>query len=191
MIKYSVIKYKFLRILVILVSSVYVRQKYEGLENIPKKGSCVLAGNHIHLCDPAIVMCATRRQIHFLAKSSLFKLPQSLLFNHIGQIVTNRDGKDVGGYNTAVDYLKKGEIVGVYPEGTRERGRGLLPFKMGAVRMAIDADSMIVPFVSIGEYRPFRKGLIVRFGKPYKPNKDPKKANEELRNIISKMLENK
>ena len=82
-----------------------------------------------------------------------------------------------------------GEIIGIYPEGTRERGRGLLPFKKGAVRMSLETQTPIIPFAMIGMYKPFRKGLIIRFGKPYYAKKNIDKANDELRNIIKRLLE--
>ena len=64
-----------------------------------------------------------------------------------------------------------------------------MPFKMGAVRMAQETNSPIIPFATIGRYRPFRKGIIIRFGKPYKVKKDLEKSNEELREIIRRLLE--
>ena len=182
-------KYGFLRWSIKVVSSFYARQSYEGLENIPKDGAFILAGNHVHLYDPAMLMCVTKRRIHFLAKASLFKFPKTILFNNMGLIPVKRDGKDGNAYEGAVKYLKEGEIVGIYPEGTRERGRGLLPFKTGAVRMSYEANVPIIPFVTIGRFRPFRKGVVIRFGKPYKAKKDVEKSNNELREIIKKMLD--
>ena len=55
--------------------------------------------------------------------------------------------------------------------------------------MSYDADAVIIPFATIGEYKPFKKGLIVRFGKPYKASDDVQKSNEELREIIRNLLE--
>ena len=107
----------------------------------------------------------------------------------MGIIPVYRDGKDRNAYEKAIEYLNNGEIIGIYPEGTRERGRGLLPFKTGAVRMAYETNSPIIPFATIGEYRPFRKGLVIKFGKPYKPKKNIEKSNEELREIIRRLLE--
>ena len=183
------LKYKFIMVVVRIFNKIYVRPTYEGLENIPESGSFVVAGNHIHLYDPITIKSIIKRDVHFLGKASLFKFPQSLIFNNTGTIKVNRDGNDREAYDSAIDYLKKGEIIGIYPEGTRERGRGLLPFKTGAVRMSLDADTVIIPFATIGEYRPFKKGLIVRFGKPYKASEDIQKSNEELRNIIKELLE--
>ena len=182
-------KYSFLLPIVKLGNKILIRPTYEGLENIPKSGAFIFAGNHIHLLDPAPIMSTSKRHIHFLAKASLFKFPKSLIFKNMGLIKVNRDGHDTKAYETAIDYLKKGEIIGIYPEGTRERGRGLLPFKNGAVRMALETNTLIIPFAIIGQYKPFRKGLIVRFGKPYKVKKDIQKSNIELREIIRILLE--
>ena len=181
-------KYKFLHKLLDIISKIYIRQRYEGLENIPKDGPFILAGNHIHLYDPVVIMCSIKKDIHFLAKSSLFKFPQGIIFNGMGLIKVYRDGKDRNAYEDAIKYLKDGKIIGIYPEGTRERGRGLLPFKTGAVRMSLEANCNIIPFVITGRYRAFRKGVVVKFGKPYKATKDIEKSNDELRNIIKKML---
>lgn len=183
------IKYKILRNIVKFLTIIYIRPTYEGLENIPKEGAFILAGNHIHLVDPAPLMSITKRPIHFLAKASLFKFPQSLIFKNMGLIKVNRDGKDKVAYEGAVEYLEKGEIIGIYPEGTRERERGLLPFKTGAVRMALETTTIIIPFAAIGKYKPFRKGIIIRFGKPFKPTNDIEKSNEKLREIVKNLLE--
>ena len=182
-------KYHFLQKIVKLAVKIYARPTYEGLENIPKSGPFILAGNHVHLVDPAVTMCVTDKQIHFLSKVSLFKFPQSLIFNHMGLIKVNRDGNDTAAYEEAVNYLKEGEIVGIYPEGTRERGRGLLPFKTGTVRMSLETNTPIIPFATIGQYKPFKKGVIVRFGKPYQAKDNIQESNDELREIIKNLLE--
>ncbi len=183
------IKYKILQKMIKGATKIYIRPKYEGLENIPAEGPYIFAGNHVHLLDPGPLISLTKRNIHFLAKSSLFKFPQSLLFKNMGLIPVNRDSKDRAAYDKAIEYLKNGEIIGIFPEGTRERGRGLLPFKTGAVRMAYETNTPIIPFALIGKYRPFRKSLTVRFGTPYKAKEDIYKSNDELREIIRKLLE--
>ena len=182
-------KYKILLPIVKVITRIYVRPKYEGLENIPKDGAFIFAGNHIHLLDPGPLMNVTNREIHFLAKTSIFKFPQGLIFNHMGLIPVNRNGNDHDALGAAIDYLNNGEIVGIYPEGTRERGRGILPFKMGAVKMAQETNTVIIPFAATGRYNFFHPTLVLKFGKPYKVKKNLEKSNEELRNIIKKMVE--
>lgn len=183
------IKYKILYSIVKFLNKVYIRTTYEGLDNIPNSGAYILAGNHIHLFDPAPIMSITNKPIHFLAKASLFKFPQSLIFNHMGLIPVNRNGKDKDAYNDAIEYLRNGKIIGIYPEGTRERGRGLLSFKTGAVRMSYETNTPIIPFAIVGRYKPFKKGVIVRIGKPYIAKEDINKSNDELREIIRRLLE--
>ena len=182
------IKYKILHRIVRFLNKIYVRPTYEGLENIPKSGGYILAGNHRHLLDPGPIMSITNNNIHFLAKASLFKFPKSLIFGNMGLIPVNRNGKDREAYDKALEYLNKGEIIAIYPEGTRERGRGLLPFKKGAVRMSYETKAPIIPFATVGKYRPFRKGLIVRFDKPYMAKKDIDKSNDELRERVRRLL---
>lgn len=182
------IKYKIISIVAKIVTKAYIRVKYIGLENIPNNGSFILAGNHIHLLDPLPIMSIINRQVHFLAKKSIFNFPQSLIFNNIGLIKVNRDGNDKEAFNKAVEYLNNNEIIGIYPEGTRERGRGLLNFKTGAVRMAKKTNSVIIPFAIVGEYKAFRKGLVIKFAKPYKVKKDIETSNEELKEIIRRLL---
>jgi 1-acyl-sn-glycerol-3-phosphate acyltransferase len=181
-------KYKVLRPIVKFINKIYTRPTFIGLDNIPKDGPYILAGNHIHLLDPAQLMSITKRPIHFLAKSTLFKFPKSLIFKNMGLIPVDRDGHDKEAYDKAVDYLKKGEIVAIYPEGTRERGRGLLPFKKGAVRMSYETNAKIIPFSITGRYRPFRKGPVIKFGKPYQSTKDIEASNDRLRNIVKDLL---
>lgn len=181
-------KYKVLLPIIRFLNRILVRPTYEGLENIPEDGAYILAGNHIHLLDPGPIMSITKRHIHFLAKSSLFKFPKSLIFKHMELIPVERDGHDKAAYDKAIKYLNDGQIVAIFPEGTRERGRGLLPFKKGAVRMSFDTNTSIIPFAIIGRYKPFRKGIVIRFGKPYKATKDIDKSNKELEERIKKLL---
>ncbi len=182
-------KYSFLQKLVKIATKIYIHPKYEGLENIPKDGAFIFAGTHIYFVDPGPIMSVTDRCVHFLAKASLFKFPQSLIFNNLGLIRVYRNGKDTDAYKDAIEYLKKGEIIGIYPEGTRERGRGLLPFKNGVIRMSLEANVPIIPFATVGELKPFRKGPTIRFGKPYKAKKDIQASNEELRAIIQELMD--
>ena len=181
-------KYSFLQKLVKIATKIYIRPVYEGLENIPKEGAFIFAGTHIYFVDPGPIMSVTNRNVHFLAKASLFKFPQSLIFNNLGLIKVYRNGKDSDAYKDAIEYLKKGEIIGIYPEGTRERGRGLLPFKNGVIRMSLKADAPIIPFATVGKLKPFRKGVIIRFGKPYKATDNIEESKEELRSIIQELM---
>ena len=91
-------------------------------------------------------------------------------------------------------YLEKDKVIGIFPEGTFNRGEGvILPFKIGAVKMASETGAPIVPLVITGKYKLFSKDLTFEFLKPIKvPKKeDLTKENEKLMNIISKKIEEK
>ena len=182
--------YIVLRPIVSFLAKILLTPKYEGLENIPKKGRVVLAGNHTHNFDCIILASSTKRPIHFLAKSELFVGIKKILFSNLGLIPVNRQVKDSNVLKTANNYLNNEKVIGIFPEGTTEKGRGLLPFKIGAVKMAKDTNSMIVPFVITGKYTLFSRNLKIKFLKPYKiKNNDLDKENEILRSKIKKELE--
>ena len=141
---------------------------------IPKKGRVVIAGNHISKQDPFIMAAATKRCIRGVAKSELFKGPGKYLFKGLGAIPVNRKIKDESVIPACVELLKNESLVGIMPEGTINRTEEvLMPFKTGAVRMAIESNSPIIPFAIIGEttsnYGAFKKGVKMIFGELYYP----------------------
>ena len=129
--------------------------KVVGLENIPKSGRVVLAGNHTRFLDPVMLVGIVKRPIHFLAKKELFDGCLSFLVKGMGCVPVNRKIHDKSALNSAIDYLNKDLCVGIFPEGTinKTTDKVILPFKIGAVKMAHDTNSKIVPFIITGKYR--------------------------------------
>ena len=182
--------YKILRPVIKLITNVFLTPKYIGLENIPKDGSIILAGTHTNILDCFLLISSTKRSVHFLAKDELWKGPKKILFSNMGLIPVNRRQKDHNALELAENYLNTGNIIGIFPEGTTQKKRGLLPFKIGAVKMASDTNTKIVPFVIKGKYRIFSRSLKIIYGKPISvTNKDLAKENEKFRNKIINMLE--
>ena len=181
--------YRFFRPIIKFLVFVFIRPKFVGLENIKKDESIVLAGNHTNILDCFLLISATKRSVHFLAKNELWKGPKKIIFANMGLIPVNRKTKNHKSLEKAEDYLNKGAVIGIFPEGTTEKGRGLLPFKIGAVKMAKDTNTKIIPFVITGKYRLFSKNLKIRFDKEFiVKDKDLDKENKRLRNRIRKML---
>ena len=150
----------------------------------------VLAGTHTSIFDCLMLIASTKRPVHFLAKKELFTGVKALLFKNMGLIPVDRSKKDRSSIDSALEYLKKGDIICIFPEGTTQKGRGLLPFKIGAVKIAHDSGAPILPFIIKGKYRPFSKDLKLEFGEVIKVNSDElDKENEKLRNIIIDLLE--
>ena len=87
--------------------------------------------------------------------------------------------------------LEEEKVIGIFPEGTfKEEIDGLLPFKIGAVKMAHDAKSVIVPMAIVGKFRPFRKGLTLVYGKPYKiKSNDLDMENDKLKRKIQELID--
>lgn len=181
--------YSFLRPILTIFTKVCYKPRYIGLENLKKEGKVIYAGNHTHILDCLLLISATKRNIHFLAKKELWHGIKKIIFAHMGLIPVNRKARDHEAIIMAEKYLNNDQVIGIFPEGTTEKGRGLLPFKKGAVKMAYDTKSEIVPFAIIGKYRLFRKEIIIIFGKPYQvKNKDLDKENELLEERIKKLI---
>lgn len=186
--------YRILRPLFTFLMKVLFRPKYIGLENIPAKGKVVLAGNHTGYLDCGYLISSTKRTVHFLAKKQLLDGWKKVFFGNMGIIPVDRSIHDKGALSAAIDALNNDEVIGIFPEGTINRTDDIImPFKIGAVKMAYETDAQIVPFVITGKYKPFSKnGLTIEFFKPIKAtHKDLAIDNQKLMDIVSKSLEEK
>ena len=182
--------YKIVRPIIYIFIKLY-RPAYIGLDNIPKDGAFILAGNHTSKLDPILVASSTKRCVHFLAKDSLYKGIKKPLFKNMGIIPVNRKIHDKDSLLTAKKFLEKNMTIGIFPEGTINRTDDtIMPFKIGAVKMSHDTDSMIVPFVIKGKYKPFFNNLRIIYFKPiYAKDDILDNENEKLMKIIKKNLE--
>ena len=186
--------YKIVRPIALVLIKILFHPKVKGLENIPKTGRIVLAGNHTRFLDPVMLVGVVKRPIHFLAKKELFDGALSFLVKGMGCVPVNRKIHDKNALVSAIDYLNKDLCVGIFPEGTvnRTTDKVILPFKIGAVKMASETNSKIVPFVITGKYRIIGKRVTLEFLKPISVSKDLDKSNDKLMNIIeSKLKENR
>ena len=186
--------YRFLYPGVMTLFKIIFRPTYYGKEHIPKEGHFVFAGNHIKFLDCLTVIGSTKRCVHFLAKAELFKYRiTNWFFNTAGIIPVHRERKDKAALDDAIKYLENGCVVGLFPEGkvnkTEER---LLPFKFGAVKMASETNSIVVPFSINGRYRPFRRSIDITFHKPtYIDPQSLAEENQRLYDIIYSGLREK
>lgn len=183
--------YKILRPLIKVYVKICYKPSYKGLENIPKKGRIVLAGNHTSIMDCILLISSTKRTIHFLAKDSLVKGFKKIIFKNMGIIPVNRNIHDKNALKSAINILKKDEVIGIFPEGTINKTNDtIMNFKIGAVKMAYESDSYIIPFTIKGKYKLFKKGITIEFMKKIKPiNSDLSIDNKKLMKIISNNLE--
>ena len=162
--------YKLFSPIVSLLFYIVFLPEIKGREHIPKEKGAVLAGNHKSNLDCFMVILSTRRCVHFLAKAELFKLSFfNWFFRNSGLIPVYRNGKDRKALETAIQRLRSGELVGVFPEGRLNKAfkNDVLPFKIGAVKMASETGCPIVPFTIKGKYIPFAHSIEIVFGAPY------------------------
>lgn len=182
--------YYLIKPILLVVAKIIFNPKIIGRENIPKKDGCVIACNHIHAFDPAILIYSTKRIVHFIAKKELFEGKMKAFYLSWGAIPVDRDKKNPLALAVAEEYLKNKSVIGIFPEGTRNKEKGLLPFKFGAVKMAKSSGVKIVPCVITGKYKAFKSNLKVVFGEAIDiSGMDLEKANELLRNKMLEMLE--
>ena len=180
--------YRFLRPFLTFLIRLIIRPKILGLQNIPKKGNMVLAGNHISILDPVLLLSTNKRTIHFLAKKELIEGPFKFIFKNMGIIPVNRQSHDKNALETAIKYLDNGQIIGIFPEGTTRKKGKILPYKKGAVKMAYQTNSVIVPFAIIGSYNPFKKTILI-FDKPYIPKENAEEETKILKDKVDKLIQ--
>ena len=169
------------------------RPRIKGIENIPKNENYILAGNHTKWLDPVMLVAIVKDEIHFLAKDSLFKGITKPIVKGMGAIPVNRKIHDHQALENAIDALRKGAVIGIFPEGTinREKKEPTLPFKIGAVTMANTTNTKIIPFVITGKYKVFSSTITIEFLKPRTISNNLDLENEKLRDEINKKLEEK
>lgn len=179
--------YKFIRFVGRPIVKLLYRAQYIGRDNIPQKGSVILAGNHTNNRDALLMIAGPNRIVHTLSKKELFNTRfKNFFFRSMGCIPVDRSIHDKNAKNEAIDILNNGKVIGIFPEGTVNKTKDeLLPFKYGAVSFASKTNSYIVPFAITGKYKIFRKSIKITYGKPYKiKSNDLTKENNILRDKI-------
>lgn len=144
------------------------RLHVEGAARVPPSGGVILAANHISLADPPLIGCSVRRSIHYLAKEELFRIPLLGWFiSHTNAFPLKRMEHDVSAFKHAQRLLERGEVVLVFPEGTRQRSSALGRAKPGVGMLAAKARVPIVPVLIQNSNRlRFFARVSVVFGAP-------------------------
>ncbi|MBN1389937.1 MAG: 1-acyl-sn-glycerol-3-phosphate acyltransferase [Candidatus Thermoplasmatota archaeon] len=175
--------------------------KIPGREKIPKGGK-IYAANHCSNAEgPILNLIHYMRPVRFLGKSELFENPvKNVIMRGVGTIPLKRGGSDSAALENAVKALKKGQFIGIFPEGTRGNGKDLRSPHTGVIRLALMADVPIVPVGISGAIRSWpRNRIIPKFGKKvwltigepwYVPKPPPghEYTYEELKGLANELM---
>lgn len=182
--------YDIIRIFLKINVYLFLHPKVKGRKHISKEGSIVLAGNHTSWLDPLLLIAVVPRKVHFLAKIELFKGIEGFVVRQMGCIPVNRKIHDKDSLKNAKEELRMGEVIGIFPEGTINRSDDIvMPFKIGAVKMSSDTDSILVPFIITGKYNIIGRSVSIEFLEGRNISDDLDYENKKLMKDISKKLE--
>jgi 1-acyl-sn-glycerol-3-phosphate acyltransferase len=129
----------------------FFHAEWYGAEHVPDNGAVVLACNHLSNLDPILLGAACPREISFLAKVELFRVPLiGSLIRRYGAIPLRRGATDPEALRLARRVLESGCVLALFPEGTRSRDGTLKPFRFGAARLALRHGAALVPAAIVG-----------------------------------------
>lgn len=160
--------------------------------NIPKEGSYIICSNHINYLDAAAIVLLNKRMVYFVAKEDLFRFRLLNWLAHVFDIIPiKRNMQDMEAMKRCFKVIKSGDLLGIFPEGTRKGLEKNGKAKNGAAYMAIKTGAPIIPCGIHGKFRPFSK-VYVNYGEPidlssYK-GADKEKVDEATKVVMDKIV---
>ena len=192
--------YSVLRPIVRFIYKCWFNLSFEGTENIPKDGSNIFASNHRSYSDPVFIALPTRVPLSYMAKEELFK--QNIFFTWLirffGAFPVTRGKGDTVAIDTSVEKLEMGRNLVVFPEGTRSKDGKVGKGKTGVALIAAMAQVPVIPVgINFEGKLKFRRKVVVRFGKPIRPEelavtsvspKELKMLKTKIMNAITELV---
>lgn len=190
------------KLTIIPIMKMYIKE-VNGLENLPKKGACILAANHASYMDHIIISGYTvsqvNRKVHFLAKKEHFdNFLKKAWHDYAGAIPLDRQKGGKKALRWAIKALRQGKIIAIHPEGTRTLTGKLQKGRTGVAQLALEAGVPVIPIGLIGtfeilpkgKYIPKAKKAVMNIGKPiHFPEYYNKKINKRiLREVTNKIM---
>lgn len=181
--------YSLSRILARFVGRVFFRLRWSGSEHWPASGGALICANHQSFFDPVLVGLTCDRQMNYLARKSLFRFaPFRWLIQAYDAIPIDRDGMGLSGLKESLRRLRRGEMVLIFPEGTRTKDGQLQPLQPGFCAVARRARQPLVPIAIDGAYdawprerkMPRLSRIALRVGEPISAETIAKWNDEQL-----------
>ena len=188
-----------------LVSKLFVFPIYKfvfkghlkGEENIPQKGSFIMVSNHGSLLDPPLLGHALGRNISFMAKAELFKVPfLGFIIKACGAYPVKRGIADKNTIKTACKKLSDNKCIGIFIDGTRQKDGRVNKPKQGAALLAFKNQKLLLPVAIINSHRlirfkfgiPFFSKIVIKVGKPVQPPQSP--SRDDLNAVTMYLQDN-
>jgi len=195
--KLRFIWYKIVSISLFVLCKIFFRLRLFGRENIPKKGSFILAGNHQSYLDPIFCGVSLRRQMHYLARESLFSnwFFRALL-SSVNALPLKQGEGDLTTIRQVIELLKQGKAACLFPEGTRTRDGRIESLKPGLGLLCRRGNASIIPTVIDGAFecwprhkKMFSLGSVwVQCGRPITAGQAKEMGDEKLAEYLTKTL---
>ena len=155
---------KLVKVTLGVVYRIAFRVKITG--QVPDEGAYVLCCNHINYLDAAAIVLFNKRKVNFVAKEDLFQHGILMWLGHLFDVIPiKRDMQDIEAMKRCLKVLKNGELLGIFPEGTRKGMEKNLKAKNGAAFMAMKAKVKVIPIGIHGTFKPFSK-VYMNYGEP-------------------------
>jgi len=146
--------YELLKRALQLLAVLVYRVRYSGRQNIPAEGGVLVVSNHQSHLDPPLVGIGVPRRLNYLARQTLFRFaPFRWLIDSVDAIPIDRDGIGLGGIKESLRRLKRGEMVLIFPEGTRTKTGEIGVFRPGFTALAARSGAVILPVAIDGAFQ--------------------------------------
>jgi len=182
-----------------LVSKLFVFPIYKfvfkghliGRENIPQKGSFIMVANHGSLLDPPLLGHSLKRNISFMAKAELFKIPcLGFVIRACGAYPVKRGIADKNTIKTACNKLSNNNCIGIFIDGTRQKNGRVNKPKKGAALLAFKNQKLLLPVAIVNSHRlmrfkflfPLFSKIVIKVGKPVQP---PQSSSRDELNLVT------
>ncbi len=190
--------YASLQVMVQVAAVLLYRVRYSGQLNIPRAGPLIIVSNHQSHFDPPLIGMGTRRQMNYVARGTLFGFaPFRWLITSLGAIRIEREGIGLGGIKESLRRLKRGEVVVLFPEGTRTHDGRLGQLHGGFITLARRSGAAVLPVAIEGAFDAWprrqmlpRLGEIhVRYGNALSPEAIAQMSDEEVLAEVTRRIE--
>jgi 1-acyl-sn-glycerol-3-phosphate acyltransferase len=189
--------YKFMRMILQIIAVLMFQVRHSGLKNIPTEGSVLMVSNHQSHLDPPLVGMACGRHMNFVSRQSLFNFGLfGWIIYSLNAIPIDREGIGLSGIKESLKRLKRGEMLLIFPEGTRTPDGQIKPFRPGFTSLAVRSGAAILPVAIEGAYQCWPKNhtfprpgkVRVHYGQPILPQDYKGMDERELLVLVEKRV---